>query len=148
MVLPLALMENKLVTIATFPDALKAQIIRGRLEAEGILCFIADEHTITNQPYLAMIHGGVRLQVQERDSEQAQKIIQVTQWSPEPLEFAPLPLTEQCPNCSSRKIEEVKSLKSQSFLTFLRNLLSSRTRKTASRHFICRTCGHKWLIES
>lgn len=142
-------MENKLITIATFPDALKAQIVKGRLEAEGILSFIADEHTITNQPYLTMIHGGVRLQVQEGDSERAQEVIRITQRPPAPIEFVPLALTEKCPNCNSRKIAEVKLAKKPSLLTFLRNLFTSRPdNATAARLFSCHTCGHEWTAGS
>jgi hypothetical protein len=140
-------MENKLVTIATFPDALKARIVKGRLEAEGILCFIADEHTITNQPYLTMIHGGVRLQVQENDLARAEEIIRITQRPLAPIEYVPIPVTEKCPNCNSRKIEDVTSGKKQSFLTTLRNLVTSRSvNEVAVRRFTCQTCGHNWIV--
>ncbi len=141
-------MENKLVTVATFPDALKARIVKGRLEAEGILCFIADEHTITNQPYLTMAQGGVRLQVQENDSVRAEEIIRVTQRPVAPIEYVPIPLTEKCPNCNSRKIEEVSSVKNQSFLTVLRNLVTFRSvYDKAVRDFTCHNCGQEWIVK-
>ncbi len=139
-------MENKLITIATFPDALKAQIMRGRLEAEGIPAFIADEHTITNQPYLYMAYGGVRLQVIEHDRERALAIIKIR----EPfvaLDTTPEPLSDQCPNCHSRKVEEVTLARSRSFLTLLRNWLTSRTSELVVRRFKCHNCGHNWMIE-
>ncbi len=140
-------MENKLVTIATFPDALKARIVKGRLEAEGILCFIADEHTITNQPYLTMIHGGVRLQVQENDTARAEEIIRVTQRPLAPIEYVPIPVTEKCPNCNSKKIEEVTAAKKPSLLTVLRNLVTVRpVNVIAVRRFACQTCGHRWIV--
>lgn len=139
-------METKLITIATFPDALKAQIVKGRLEAEGILSFIADEHSMTNQPYLTMIHGGVRLQVREGDSARAQEIIRVTQRPPAPIEFVPLTLTEKCPNCNSRKIEEMKASKRQSVLTYLRHLFVAPPSHPITRQFACSVCGHTWQV--
>ena len=140
-------MENKLVTIATFPDALKAQIMRGRLEAEGIPAFIADEHTITNQPYLSMAYGGVRLQVMDNYYNQALEIIG-TQNPFSILNAATEQRsTQQCPNCHSEKIEEVNSSAKPSFLTFLRNLLTSRTSEVGVRRFSCHNCGYHWIIE-
>ena len=139
-------MENKLVTIATFPDALKAQIVRGSLEAEGIPCFIADEHTITNQPYLTMAYGGVRLQVQARDTERAREIIN-TRETFSVLNEAPEHESGKCPNCHSVKIEQVNSSQKQSFLNFIRSLLAIRTEGEFARHYTCRTCGYNWILE-
>ncbi len=139
-------MENKLITIATFPDALKAQIMRGRLEAEGIPAFIADEHTITNQPYLYMAYGGVRLQVAEQDQSRAQAVINTRE--PLPVDSTPELLPDQCPNCHSGKVTETTSATKSSLLTFLRNLLLSRSPQPLVRRFSCSNCGFKWMIEN
>ncbi len=139
-------MENKLITIATFPDALKAQIMRGRLEAEGIPAFIADEHTITNQPYLYMAYGGVRLQVAEPDRDRAQVILNAVE--PFPVEPTPEHFPDQCPNCHSGKVAETTSVSKPSLLTFLRNLLLSRSPQPPVRRFSCSNCGYKWMIEN
>ncbi|PSR55253.1 DUF2007 domain-containing protein [Adhaeribacter arboris] len=138
-------MANKLMTIATFPDAVKAQIMRGRLEAEGIPAFIADEHTLTNQPYLYMAYGGVRLQVMETDQERALAIIQTREPFTD-LATSPDLQADQCPNCHSRQVEEVKT-PNQSILTFLRNLFTSGTTGIKVRRFNCRNCGYNWIME-
>jgi hypothetical protein len=139
-------MENKLITIATFPDALKAQIMRGRLEAEGIPAYIADEHTITNQPYLYMAYGGVRLQVAEQDQNRAQAVINTQE--PFPVDSSPELLPDQCPNCHSGKVVETTSGANPSLLTILRNLFNSRRPETFVRRFTCNNCGFKWMIEN
>ncbi len=138
-------MATKLITIATFPDAVKAQIIRGRLEAEGIPAFIADEHTLTNQPFLYMAYGGVRLQVMETDRDQALAILK-NQGLSSDLEEIPDSQPDQCPNCHSNNVEEVSS-GNQSILTFLRNLLTSDKNELKVRRFKCRTCGYNWVLE-
>jgi hypothetical protein len=139
-------MENKLITIATFPDALKAQIMRGRLEAEGIPAFIADEHTITNQPYLYMAYGGVRLQVAEQDQDRAQAILNAGESFPG--EATPEYFPDQCPNCHSDKVVETTSVNNPSLLTVLRNLLLSHNPQPSVRRFSCSNCGYKWMIET
>ncbi|QMU30944.1 putative signal transducing protein [Adhaeribacter radiodurans] len=139
-------MANKLITIATFPDAVKAQIMRGRLEAEGILAFIADEHTLTNQPFLYMAYGGVRLQVAEQDREQAQAILNTGDSFV--VETTPEYLPDQCPNCHSDKVKETTSAAKQSLLTFLRNALTARSHQPVVRRFTCNNCGYKWIIEN
>ncbi|MDQ3290823.1 MAG: DUF2007 domain-containing protein [Bacteroidota bacterium] len=138
-------MATKLITIATFPDAVKAQIMRGRLEAEGIPAFIADEHTLTNQPYLYMAYGGVRLQVTEIDRDKALAIIK-TQNPFSDLETMPDLLSDQCPNCHSNKVEEV-STRNRSILTFLRTLLTTGTDEIKVRRFKCQNCGYNWVLE-
>ncbi|RDC65723.1 putative signal transducing protein [Adhaeribacter pallidiroseus] len=139
-------MENKLITIATFPDALKAQIMRGRLEAEGIPAFIADEHTITNQPYLYMAYGGVRLQVAEQDRERAQQALQASE--PFSVDPAPEHFPDQCPNCHSPKVTETTSINQPSLLSLLRNVLTFRDPQTPVRRFTCANCGYKWIVEN
>lgn len=139
-------MENKLITIATFPDALKAQIMRGRLEAEGIPAYIADEHTITNQPFLYMAYGGVRLQVAEQDRNRAQAVLNTNDLLP--VEATPEYLPDQCPNCHSDKVVETTSAANQSFLTIIRNLFIARQPQALVRRFTCNNCGFKWITEN
>ena len=139
-------MENKLITIATFPDALKAQIMRGQLEAEGIPAFIADEHTITNQPYLYMAYGGVRLQVAEQDRNRAQQVLNAGE--PFTVDPAPEHLPDQCPNCHSAKVSETTLVNKPSLLTLLRNVLTSGSPQTPVRRFSCANCGYKWIVEN
>lgn len=52
-----------LVTIATYSFPHEAHLAKARLDALGIPCFIADEHTINMQWLYSNALGGVRLQV-------------------------------------------------------------------------------------
>ncbi|OSZ78874.1 hypothetical protein CAP35_11670 [Chitinophagaceae bacterium IBVUCB1] len=60
-------MNGRLVTIAVFAVAFQAQLLKGRLEADGIPCFIKDEHTVQVNPMLNNALGGIKLQVMEED---------------------------------------------------------------------------------
>jgi hypothetical protein len=64
------------VTILTFTYPHDAFIIKGRLEAEGIDCFLKDELTVQVDNFYANALGGVKLQVKESDSERASEILQ------------------------------------------------------------------------
>ncbi len=62
-------MEDKIITIATCPYS-RAQLLKGRLEAEGIECFLSNINLIQPQ-----ISGGVKIKIAEKDAETAMKII-------------------------------------------------------------------------
>lgn len=70
-----------LVTIATFSNAVDAHIIMGRLETEGIHCFLKDEHTVTANPMYEIAYGGIKLQVAERDVDAAKEILKETSYN-------------------------------------------------------------------
>ena len=64
-----------MVNIKTFDTIIDANISMGRLKAEGIDCWLADEHIIqTDMLYIPAI-GGIKLQVNEADVDKAQTIL-------------------------------------------------------------------------
>jgi len=66
---------HDLVTIARFSYPTEAHIARTKLETEGIWAFVADEHLITANWLYSNAVGGVKLQVSERNAEQALEIL-------------------------------------------------------------------------
>lgn len=63
------------VTVARFSSSFNANVIKFRLEHEGIPCFLRDEHSITVKPFWDIALGGIRLQVLEKDVEAAHEIL-------------------------------------------------------------------------
>lgn len=62
------------VTIAEFNIPNRALFLKSLLEAEGIQCFLKDEHT--SQVYgTGIMFGGIKLQVLEKDVEAATQIL-------------------------------------------------------------------------
>jgi hypothetical protein len=59
----------------SFTDILHANIVRGRLEAEGIPAIIANEHTITADWTYSLALGGVRIMVPPQCLREARDII-------------------------------------------------------------------------
>lgn len=63
------------ITVLTSQQPIQLAIIHGRLESEGIECFIMDELTIQVQPFYSNAIGGAKLQVHEKDLELANEIL-------------------------------------------------------------------------
>jgi len=68
-------MKDSFTTVAVFQYSAEAQIIKGRLEAENINVFLADEYTVDTDPLVSNAIGGVKLQVYTEQVESAKNII-------------------------------------------------------------------------
>ena len=66
---------TKLITITSYSEPIEAYIVKGRLEAEGIPAFIANEHHISLAWYLSHALGGVKIQVHMKDKNKAEEIL-------------------------------------------------------------------------
>lgn len=71
-------MESRLITIATFDHPSEMIVMRGRLESEGIACFVQDELTVQVYHFYSNAVGGVKLQVVSEDVERAREILEET----------------------------------------------------------------------
>lgn len=63
------------VTIMTFNHPMELAVLRTRLEANGIECFVIDELTTQVNPFYSNAIGGVKLQVKERDVQKSVEIL-------------------------------------------------------------------------
>ena len=69
---------EKFITVLTATYGYEIAVIRGRLESEGITCFVKDEFTVQVNPFFSNAIGGVKLQVKESDWNQAIEILKET----------------------------------------------------------------------
>ena len=69
-------MSGRLITIASFSQPIEAHLTKTRLEADGIECFIFDEHIVRMNWLYSNAIGGVKLQVKEPDVERSIEILQ------------------------------------------------------------------------
>lgn len=67
--------DDHIITFQTYYDLVLAHIVRARLEANGIACFISDENTIVANPFYNQALGGIKLNIFERDLEKCQSIL-------------------------------------------------------------------------
>ena len=64
------------LTVARLNDAVEAQLLQGRLQADGIEAQLADQNHVQADPLIAIALGGVRVQVKARDAAAAQAVIE------------------------------------------------------------------------
>jgi len=67
--------EDSIITLESYYDPMLAQIILGRLAANGISCFIADDNTIAVNPFYSQAIGGVKIKIFARDEERCRQIL-------------------------------------------------------------------------
>jgi len=64
-----------LVVLRAFRDVPEALLAKGRLQASGIECFLADENMVRMDWFISNLLGGVKLLVQPSDFSQASRIL-------------------------------------------------------------------------
>jgi hypothetical protein len=63
------------VTIATFDNQIDAFVALGRLQAEGVEAFLADQNLVQMDVLYNIAVGGIKLQVNEDDRVRAEWIL-------------------------------------------------------------------------
>jgi len=67
---------DDIITLTRFGELPAAQLLCGRLESEGIECFIPDEIMAGQTWHLNRAIGGIRVQVRRADLDQAKQILE------------------------------------------------------------------------
>ncbi|MFX0556321.1 DUF2007 domain-containing protein [Maribacter sp. CXY002] len=94
-------MDETFYLLASFEYAADVQIIKGKLESEGIPVFLRDENTLNSDPLISNAIGGVKLQVYNKDKDRALEIYnEVRAYA---LDENNNPV--KCPNCKAEKSE-------------------------------------------
>jgi len=62
-------------TVATYDSIINANIAMGRLQAEGIRCWLADENIIQADMLYSPMIGGIKLQVDSQNADIAREIL-------------------------------------------------------------------------
>jgi Putative prokaryotic signal transducing protein len=72
------MIEEKLVTVATFHNEMEFLLARTRLESADIECFAQDENMLRIAAWHSHMFGGIKLQVRESEAESAAAILRHT----------------------------------------------------------------------
>ena len=121
-------MNRKFFTLAAFDYPADVQILKGKLESEGIPVFLRDENTLNSDPLISNAIGGVKVEVYQEDSERALEIYNEIRAYAVDDEGRPI----VCPNCRAMKSEayyERKGLLNKLFPFF------------EKRKYKCLNCG-------
>ncbi|WP_088339782.1 putative signal transducing protein [Robiginitalea sediminis] len=94
-------MNSKFCVIGAFDYLTDAELLRTRLEAEGIEVFLKDANVMQAEPFISSAIGGVKVMVPLADRERAEAIYnQVRGYA---VDNAGNLLV--CPNCKAKRME-------------------------------------------
>ena len=94
-------MKQEFYTIGAFEYVADVQVIKAKLESEGIPVFLRDENTLNTDPLISSAIGGVKLQVYSIDKERAIKIYNSIRSYATDKDGNPI----VCPNCKAARSE-------------------------------------------
>lgn len=130
-------MSDTFKTIARFQYSSEAQIIKGRLEADGIQVFMSDNLTIDTDPLVSNAIGGVKLKVLSHQAMKAQHILETIR----KYSIDDEGNTINCPNCDSNKIELFSTIKdAKSLFWFIFGVLFSSLPFYTKHKYRCEDC--------
>lgn len=134
-------MKDKIVTLDAYYDVMEAEIIRGRLEANDIPCFIADDNVLNSNPAYNLMIGGVKIKVFEHDLEKCHTIL-----NEEPI-LAEGEALISCPDChSSNVFYGPAPFKRNWFYIFLSALAGGAYPPYINRTWVCKDCGTNFKL--
>ena len=137
-------MSETFVTIARYQYSSEAQIVKGRLEADGIDVFLRDNITIDTDPLVSNAIGGVKLKVLSKDAEKANAILNsIQKYATDDEGKAIL-----CPNCGSNHIEMYSTINSfKSLFFFLIGFISGTLPFSTRYQYKCENCKTEFPIK-
>jgi len=137
-------MSNTFKTIARFQYSAEAQIVKGRLEAEGIQVFLSDNLTIDTDPLVSNAIGGVKLKVLSKQALKAQHILS----SIKKYSIDDNGNTISCPNCKSEHIELFSTIKDiKSCFAFLIGFLFGSLPFHTKHKYKCEDCNTEFNLK-
>ncbi len=138
-------MAETFITIATFQYSTEAQIIKGRLEADGIQVFLSDYLTIDTDPLVSNAIGGVKLKVLAHDTLKAKHILSTI----EKFSMDNDGNLVSCPNCGKQEVELFSTIKNlKSFIAFVFGFLSGTLPFYSKDKYRCNNCDNEFEIDT
>lgn len=122
-----------LVVIRTFNNYFSANILLTKLQDAGIRCYLKDEYTVTIDPLLTNAVGGIKLVVDENDSEEVMTLLK--HFDEEYRRNA------VCPKCGSHDIHFVPKRSASNMITAILSWLFSDYAVSAENVYQCDICG-------
>ncbi|MCM4160527.1 DUF2007 domain-containing protein [Antarcticibacterium flavum] len=137
-------MKETFSKVAVFQYSAEAQIVKSRLEAEGVEVFLFDQFTIDTDPLVSNAIGGIKLKVWAEDEERALSILEsISEYS---LDDKGQEII--CPICGSAKVELMTSIRDiRSFFAFLFSFLTISLPIHTTHEYHCNNCKQKFDLD-
>ena len=124
-----------LVTVKTFDSYFVANIILGRLHAEGVECYLKDEVTVTIDPILTNAIGGIKLVVRKENAAAVKQILDSYD--------AQYLLAAMCPQCGEHAFSYIAKPGVTNFLTAILTTIFASYAVAPNYVYQCGNCGYE-----
>lgn len=132
-------------TIAVFEYSAEAQIIKGRLESEGIEVFLSDNLTIDTDPLVSRAIGGVKLKVLSHQAYSAKEILNTIK----PYSIDDNGKAIYCPKCKSIHIELFSTITNlKSLFWFVFGVIFLSLPLYTKHKYRCEECGTEFDLKA
>ncbi len=125
----------ELVIVKTFDSYFLANIILGRLQADGVECYLKDETTVTMDPILTNAIGGIKLVVKKENAGWVDNILK--RYDEEYLNAA------TCPQCCAHQFSYIAKPGVTNFLTAVATTLFGSYAIAPDYVYQCGNCGYE-----
>ncbi|MEO8773252.1 MAG: DUF2007 domain-containing protein [Gelidibacter sp.] len=137
--------KETFTTIAVFQYISEAQIIKGRLESDGIEVFLSDNLSIATDPLVSRAIGGVKLKVLSYQATEAKKILNAIQKH----SINDAGNLIYCPNCKSTHVELFSTIKDlTSLLRFIYGVFFSSLPFYTRHKYRCEMCETEFDLKT
>ena len=124
-----------LVTVKTFDSYFLANIILGRLQSEGVECYLKDEVTVTIDPILTNAIGGIKLVVKKENAAWVRTILRG--YEKEYINAA------TCPQCGVHQFNYIAKPGVTNFFTAILTTLFGSYAVAPEYVYQCGNCGYE-----
>jgi DNA-directed RNA polymerase subunit RPC12/RpoP len=125
------------VAVKSFSNYIDAHIILGRLQEEGIQCWLKNEATTTIMPIWTTALGGIQLMINRNQADRATDLL--SRFEEERKEMI------RCPHCDSEDVEYINTVrKPVNWLSAAASFLLSDMAVMPEQRYHCFSCGKEW----
>ncbi len=129
--------QETFLPIHYFTNYIEANILLGRMQEEGINCWLKDENTVTTNPIWTQAVGGIKLMVAQQQFDRAKDILDSVKSVKEEQ--------NRCPKCGSQNVELVSTpRKAVNWFTSLFGFILGDLAFGAHKVNHCFNCGHEF----
>ncbi len=136
-------MEDQIIVHSTYYNPIEANIVKGRLEASDIPCFLTDENVATIQPLYNQAIGGVKLNVFEKDVVRINELLAENDL----INIAETPVKESavCESCGSTHVSYGQATKNRfNWWVAIVSILLMVYPFKVNKCYHCYDCGHEF----
>ncbi len=128
------------VPVRRFDNYVSAHIAMGRLQEDGIECWLKDENTVTIDPILTNAIGGIKLMVISSQAEQAATILRIIENETK--------AAHPCPKCNSLNVEFVSTpRKASNWFSVILGFFLLDFAPKVDMVYHCFDCGNEYPAE-